>query len=129
LKKNHNKKNYMGKHYNNSQCLKEKNYKAKFLTSSILKNKVDKDNFMKKTKKWKKKLKNWKKTKKNKNFVAIHSNMWGKLKCFPHKYYLILLIIFSIYIFDMHFDSACSFPFCYISYSFICVWFFKFVFI
>ena len=51
MKKNHNKKNYMGKHYNNSQCLKEKNYKAKFLTSSILKNKVDKDNFMKKTKK------------------------------------------------------------------------------
>jgi len=44
----------MGKHYNNSQCLKEKNYKAKFLTSSILKNKVDKDNFMKKTKNWKK---------------------------------------------------------------------------
>jgi hypothetical protein len=30
-------KNHMGKHYNNSQCFKEKNYKAKFLISSILK--------------------------------------------------------------------------------------------
>ena len=29
----------MGKHYNNSQCFKEKNYKAKFLISSILKKK------------------------------------------------------------------------------------------
>ena len=29
----------MGKHCNNSQCFKEKNYKAKFLISSILKNK------------------------------------------------------------------------------------------
>jgi hypothetical protein len=28
----------MGKHYNNSQCFKEKNYKAKFLISSILEN-------------------------------------------------------------------------------------------
>ena len=64
----------MKKHYNNSQCLKEKNYKAKFLTSSILKNKVDKDNFMKKTKK-KKKTKKLEENKKNKNFVAIHSNM------------------------------------------------------
>jgi hypothetical protein len=27
----------MGKHCNNSQCFKEKNYKAKFLISSILK--------------------------------------------------------------------------------------------
>ena len=33
--------------------LKEKNYKAKFLTSSILKSKIDKDNFGKKNKqKW-----------------------------------------------------------------------------
>ena len=29
----------MGKHCNNSQCFKEKNYKAKFLISSILKTK------------------------------------------------------------------------------------------
>jgi len=36
----------MGKHCNNLQCFKEKNYKAKFLTSSILK-KIDKDNFLK----------------------------------------------------------------------------------
>jgi hypothetical protein len=27
----------MRKHYNNSQCFKEKNYKVKFLISSILK--------------------------------------------------------------------------------------------
>jgi hypothetical protein len=29
----------MGKHCNNSQCFKEKNYKTKFLISSKLKNK------------------------------------------------------------------------------------------
>jgi hypothetical protein len=39
----------MGKHCNNSQCFKEKNYKAKFLISSILKkNKINRDNFRKK---------------------------------------------------------------------------------
>jgi hypothetical protein len=37
----------MGKHCNNPQCFKEKNYKAKFLISSILK-KINKDNFRKK---------------------------------------------------------------------------------
>ena len=37
----------MGKHYNNSQYFKEKNYKAKFLISSILKKKIDKYNFEK----------------------------------------------------------------------------------
>jgi hypothetical protein len=37
----------MGKHCNNSQCFKEKNYKVKFLISSILK-KIDRDNFRKK---------------------------------------------------------------------------------
>jgi hypothetical protein len=37
----------MGKHCNNSQCLKKKNYKAKFLISSILK-KINRDNFRKK---------------------------------------------------------------------------------
>jgi len=39
----------MGKHCNNSQCFKEKNYKAKLLISSILKkNIIDRDNFRKK---------------------------------------------------------------------------------
>ena len=38
----------MGKHCNNSRCFKEKNNKAKFLISSILKKKIDRDNFRKK---------------------------------------------------------------------------------
>jgi len=39
----------MGKHCNNSQCFKEKNYKVKLLISSILKkNIIDRDNFRKK---------------------------------------------------------------------------------
>jgi hypothetical protein len=77
----------MGKHYSNRPSFKEKNYKAKFLTSSIikkmkstkiiLKNKnKKKDNFGKKTKKKRKKRKihvgNGKKTKKK--------NMWGMEK-------------------------------------------------
>jgi hypothetical protein len=37
----------MEKHCNNSQCFKEKNNKAKFLISSILK-KIDSDKFRKK---------------------------------------------------------------------------------
>ena len=57
----------MGKHCNNSQCFK-KNYKAKFLISSILK-KIDRDNFRKKiTKQTAKKEKNH-----VGNTVAIHS--------------------------------------------------------
>jgi hypothetical protein len=62
------KKNHIGKHCNNSQCFKEKNYKAKFLISSILK-KIDKDNFRKKNKT------NTKKREKNHvgNTEAIHS--------------------------------------------------------
>jgi hypothetical protein len=32
-----NKKKHVGKHCSNPQCFKEKTYKAKFLTSSILK--------------------------------------------------------------------------------------------
>jgi gluconate kinase len=40
----------MEKHCNNSQCFKEKNYKAKFLISSILK-KIDRDNLRKKNNK------------------------------------------------------------------------------
>ena len=61
----------MGKHCNNSQCFKEKNYKAKFLISSILKKKIDRDNFRKKNNK----KKHQKKEKKNHvgNIVAIHS--------------------------------------------------------
>ena len=60
----------MGKHCNNSQCFKEKNYKAKFLISSILKKKIDRDNFRKKITK-----QTPKKEKKNHvgNTVAIHS--------------------------------------------------------
>jgi len=38
----------MEKHCNNSQCFKEKNYKAKFLISSIFKKKIDRDNLRKK---------------------------------------------------------------------------------
>jgi len=58
------------KNYSNPQCFKEKNYKAKFLISSILKKKINKDNSEKKIKKAKKKKK--KKMKKK--------NIWGKLK-------------------------------------------------
>jgi len=60
----------MEKHCNNSQCFKEKNYKAKFLISSILKKKIDRDNFRKKITK-----QTPKKEKKNHvgNTVAIHS--------------------------------------------------------
>jgi len=56
----------MGKHCNNSQCFKEKNYKAKFLISSILKKKSTETILEKK---------NTKKRKKNHvgNTVAIHS--------------------------------------------------------
>ena len=56
----------MGKHCNNSQCFKEKNYKVKFLISSILK-KNNIDNFRKKKK--------HQKRKKNHvgNTVATHS--------------------------------------------------------
>jgi hypothetical protein len=38
----------MGKHCNNSQCFKEKNYKPKLSNSSILKKKIDRNNFRKK---------------------------------------------------------------------------------
>jgi hypothetical protein len=57
----------MGKHCNNSQCFKEKNYKATFLISSILKKKSTETILEKKT--------NTKKRKKKHvgNTVAIHS--------------------------------------------------------
>ena len=60
----------MGKHCNNSQCFKEKNYKAKFLISSILKKKKQQGQFQKKITK-----QTPKKGKKNHvgNTVAIHS--------------------------------------------------------
>ena len=49
----------MGKHCNNSQCFKEKNYKAKFLISSILKTKLTETILEKKiTKQTQKKRKN-----------------------------------------------------------------------
>ena len=47
----------MGKYCSNRQCLKKKNYKAKFPNSSIVKKKIDKDNFEKKTQKNEKKKK------------------------------------------------------------------------
>jgi hypothetical protein len=51
------KKNHVGKYRSNPNCFKEKkNYKAKFSTSSILKNnKINKNNSEKKHKKIKKK--------------------------------------------------------------------------
>jgi len=45
------KKNHVGKYYSNPQCFKEKNYKAKFSTSSILKKKSTKIILKKKKKK------------------------------------------------------------------------------
>jgi hypothetical protein len=47
----------VGKHRSNPQYFKEKNYKAKFLTSSIFKSKINKDNFEKKINVKKKKRK------------------------------------------------------------------------
>jgi hypothetical protein len=41
-------KKHVGKHCSNPRYFKEKNYEAKFSTSSILKNKIDKDHFEKK---------------------------------------------------------------------------------
>ena len=60
----------MGKHCNNSQCFKEKNYKVKFLISSILKTKLTETILEKKNNKT-----NTKKKKKYHvgNTVAIHS--------------------------------------------------------
>jgi len=45
------KKKHVGKHCSNPQCIKEKNYKAKLSTSSILKKKINKNNSEKKHKK------------------------------------------------------------------------------
>jgi hypothetical protein len=51
----------MGKHCNNSQCFKEKNYKATFLISSILKKKSTETILEKKTNTKKRKKKTcWK---------------------------------------------------------------------
>jgi hypothetical protein len=60
----------MEKHCNNSQCFKEKNYKAKFLISSIFKKQSTETILEKKNNKT-----NTKKRKKNHvgNTVAIHS--------------------------------------------------------
>jgi len=46
----------MEKHCNNSQCFKEKKLKVKFLIGSILKKKINRDNFRKKTPKKGKKI-------------------------------------------------------------------------
>ena len=70
----------MGKHGNNSQRFKEKNYKAKFLISSILKKKIDRDNFRKK-----KQNKHQKKGKNHVgNIVAIHSVGDESYSASPH---------------------------------------------
>jgi hypothetical protein len=45
-KKKIHKKNHVGKHCSNPYCFKEKNYRTKFSTNSILK-KIDKDNLKK----------------------------------------------------------------------------------
>jgi hypothetical protein len=63
--------------------LKKKKYKAKLLTSSILKNKIDKDNFVEKKQKknknnWEKKQKKCEKKRKKmgeKSIITIHGNM------------------------------------------------------
>jgi hypothetical protein len=57
----------MEKHCNNSQCFKEKNYKAKFLISSILKKK-SKETILEKKNKHQKKKKNH-----VGNTIAIHN--------------------------------------------------------
>jgi len=77
----------MGKHCNNPQCFKEKNYKAKFLISSILK-KINKDNFRKKkiTKQTPKKEKNH-----VGNTVAIHSVLWWSYSASLHDLALFLM--------------------------------------
>jgi hypothetical protein len=62
------KKKHVEKHYSNPQCFKEKNYKTKFSTNSILKKQIDKDNSEKKKKIILEKNKKRKK------------NMWEKLK-------------------------------------------------
>jgi len=63
------KKNHMGNTAIIHSVLKKKNYKAKFLISSILKNQIDRDNFRKKN------IKKTQKRGKNHvgNTVAIHS--------------------------------------------------------
>jgi hypothetical protein len=58
LEKKKNKKKHVEKNYSNPQCFKEKNYKVKFLISSILKKiKSTKIILKKKSKKQKKKKK------------------------------------------------------------------------
>jgi hypothetical protein len=93
IKKNKFDKDNFGKNHKNitwentaiiHSVLKKKNYKVKFLISSILK-KIDRHNLKKNNKT------NIKKGKKNHvgNTVAIHSILWWKLKCFPTWFSLI----------------------------------------
>jgi len=67
----------VAKHCSNPHCFKEKNYKAKFSTSSILKKIKSTKTILKKNTKKRKKKKTilGKKKKKNRK-----KNMWGKLK-------------------------------------------------
>ena len=69
----------MGKHCSNPQCFKEKNYKAKLSTSSILKKKSTKIILKKNTKKWKKET-ILRKKKQKQNEKNGKKNMWGELK-------------------------------------------------
>jgi hypothetical protein len=73
----------VGKHCSNPQCFKEKNYKTKFPTSSILKKQIDKDN-SKKTKKkednFGKKQKKKKKEKKHVEKVKVKFSISSILK-------------------------------------------------
>ena len=71
------KKNYVGKHYINSQCFKEKKIiKLNFALVNIKKNIIDKDNLKKKQKKQKEMKKEKEK----------HSS--NSLQCFPHMFYI-----------------------------------------
>jgi hypothetical protein len=63
----------MGKYCSNSKCFKEKNYKAKFLTSLILKKIKSTNIFLKK--KQKKPKKNERKKERKKSILAIHSKI------------------------------------------------------
>jgi hypothetical protein len=54
FKKNHNKKNHVGEHYSNLQCLKKKTTKLNSLPAQYEKNKINKDNSEKKQKNHKK---------------------------------------------------------------------------
>ena len=71
----------MGKHCSNPQCFKEKNYKTKLSTSSIVKKKkFNKNSFEKKRQFWKKKGKKniWEKLKLNSQPAQYWKNKFDK---------------------------------------------------